>query len=302
MDDPMTNKLALTRRVGEIYSSGGNLMAFLREQATSSRNTVEDIMIAYDFQAGSYIAAFERDPAYLQAYTSELAEVFRRLGSFGSVLEAGVGEATTLSLLAGKLDPGIAWSGFDVSWSRVRLGLDFARTKGVTAGLFCGDLFSIPLADGSVDVVYTSHSVEPNGGREREAVRELARVARQWLVLLEPAYELAPPAAQARMEKHGYIRDLPKAIAAEGLELVEHRLFPVCANPLNPTGLYLVRIPPKPGSVGGFLCPISRTELRPGPQAYFARSSYLAYPVLDGVPCLLAANAILATKYASPRE
>jgi ubiquinone/menaquinone biosynthesis C-methylase UbiE/uncharacterized protein YbaR (Trm112 family) len=273
-------------------------MAFLREQTAAARNTVEDIMIAYDFQAGSYIAAYECNPTYLESYTSELASLFRRLGPMSSALEAGVGEATTLSLLAGKLDKTITWRGFDVSWSRVRLGKDFAQKRGVTADLFCGDLFKIPLEDGSVDVVYTSHSIEPNGGREREAIRELARVARKWVVLLEPAHELASPEAQARMEKHGYVRGLPQAIVDEGLELVEHRTFPVCANPLNPTGLYVVRVPSNPERRrGGYMCPVSGTALQSGQHTYFAPTAFLAYPVLDGVPCLLPANAILATKY-----
>jgi ubiquinone/menaquinone biosynthesis C-methylase UbiE len=34
------------------------------------------------------------------------------------------------------------------------------------ADLVVADLFHIPFADNSVDVVYTSHSLEPNGGRE----------------------------------------------------------------------------------------------------------------------------------------
>jgi hypothetical protein len=160
-----------------------------------------------------------------------------------------------LTVLAKQFEQSAAWHGFDVSWSRVRLGKDFAGKHRIGADLFCGDLFNIPLADGSMDVVYTSHSIEPNGGREREAIRELARVAGKWLVLLEPAHEFAPPEARARMEKHGYIRGLPEAIQAEGLELVEHRLFPVCVNPLNPTGLYVIRIPTKKPGGGGVHVP-----------------------------------------------
>lgn len=275
-------------------------MNFLRKQDSKDRNSVEDIMIAYDFQAGSYIAAYERDASYLERYSRELAGVLRGLGPFDSVLEAGVGEATTLTVLAKQFAQRAAWHGFDVSWSRVRLGRDFARKHRVGADLFCGDLFNIPLADGSMDVVYTSHSIEPNGGREREAIRELARVAGKWLVLLEPAHELATPEARARMEKHGYIRGLPEAIQAEGLELVEHRLFPVCVNPLNPTSLYVIRIPIKKPGGGGYVCPISKTPLTAAGSAYFSPDSLLAYPVLDGVPCLLPANAILATKYRLP--
>jgi hypothetical protein len=299
----MNGKLAMTQRIREIYAAGGNVMKVLRSLGQSTVNCVEDIMISYDFQAGSYIAAYQKNPTYLERYTDALKSVLGSLGKVDSMLEVGVGEATTLSVLAGKVDGHCLWLGFDISWSRIKLGQDFAHQRGVPATLFCADLFNIPLADHSVDVVYTSHSIEPNGGREKEAISELARVARQWLVLLEPAYDLAEPPARARMEKHGYVRNLAMAIRDVGLELVEHRLFPVSANPLNPTGLYLVRIPgAKSGPPGpSFICPVSHAPLLVTDHAYFCPCSMLAYPVLLGVPCLLASSAILATKFPTPQ-
>ncbi|MGQ0429834.1 MAG: methyltransferase domain-containing protein [Gammaproteobacteria bacterium] len=304
----MTSKLALTRHIAELYARGENMLQNLRslrsDESTGAdpvepRNSVEDIMISYDFQAGSYIEGYRRDPAYLERYTEELAKILTALGPCATLLEAGCGEATTLAVLAGKIPQPVALAGFDISWSRVRLGRDFAGQRGQRPTLFCADLFRIPLADHSVDVVYTSHSIEPNGGRERDAVAELARVARRWLVLLEPAHELAGEEARRRMESHGYVRGLPAAIRNLGLELVEHRRFPVCANPLNPTGLYLVRIDAAavPAGQFSFRCPVSGAPLLAGAHAYYAPQSFLAYPVLDGIPCLLESNAILATQY-----
>lgn len=299
----MTSKLALTRHIAELYARGENVMANLRSLSgragANSSNTVEDIMISYDFQAGSYIRGYQDDPAYLDRYTEELRRVLGQLGSIDTLLEAGCGEATTLSVLAAGMQSRPALGGFDISWSRVKLGQGFSADRGLSAQLFCGDLFRIPLADNSVDVVYTSHSIEPNGGREGEAITELARIARKWLVLLEPAHDLAGENARRRMESHGYVRNLAATIRSLGLELVEHRLFPVCANPLNPTGLYLVKIGEGSGHAGAFAwqCPVSGTPLEPGPDAWYAPQSFLAYPVLRGVPCLLESNAILATRF-----
>lgn len=299
----MTSKLALTRHIAELYARGENVMANLRSLSGGSSakglNTVEDIMISYDFQAGSYIRSYEQDPAYLDRYTTELRNVLGQLGPIETLLEAGCGEATTLSVLASGMQTCPALGGFDIAWSRVKLGQAFAASRTLAPTLFCADLFRIPLADHSVDVVYTSHSIEPNGGREREAIRELARVARNWLVLLEPAHDLAGDEARRRMESHGYVQDLAATIRSLGLTLVEHRLFPVSANPLNPTGLYLVKIgsTSERATAFRFQCPVSGTPLEPGPDAYYAPKSFLAYPVLRGVPCLLESNAILATKF-----
>ena len=69
------------------------------------------------------------------------------------------------------------------------------------SGLFVGDLFNAPIEDSSFDVVYTSHSLEPNGGFERKALIELHRITRKYLVLFEPIYELGSSKSKVFMEK-----------------------------------------------------------------------------------------------------
>jgi ubiquinone/menaquinone biosynthesis C-methylase UbiE len=108
--------------------------------------------------------------------------------------------------------------------------------------LFIGDLFNIPLSDSSVDIVYTSHSLEPNGGREKEALQELYRIAGGYLVLLEPTNEFADDEGKARMKRNGYVHDLANVIKDLGYDLIEYRRFELTINPLNPTGLYIIHI------------------------------------------------------------
>ncbi|MGH8865928.1 MAG: class I SAM-dependent methyltransferase, partial [Burkholderiales bacterium] len=216
----MVNRLALTSRIAELYARGENMLENLRRlqggAVPAQTNSAEDIMISYDFQAGCHVQSYERDPAFLDRYAAELRAVLGQLGPIGTLLEAGCGEATTLTVLAKQLPIRPTLGGFDIAWSRVKLGQNFALGHGLAPTLFCADLFRIPLADRSVDLVYTSHSIEPNGGRERQAVMELARVARRWLVLLEPAYDLAGDDARQRMESHGYVRNLAETIHSLG--------------------------------------------------------------------------------------
>jgi ubiquinone/menaquinone biosynthesis C-methylase UbiE len=164
-----------------------------------------------------------------------------------SLLEGGCEEATTLAGVLNALPRKPSEClGFDISWSRCAEGLGWLKSVEASAKLFVAELFAIPLADESVDVVYTSHSIEPNGGREEEALTELLRVARRAVALIEPLYELGTPEAQERMRHHGYVRTC--------------RLLDYASNPVNPSGVVVIEKnrEAQPCSVGSqFRCPLT---------------------------------------------
>ena len=45
------SKKNMLKRIKEVYENGGNIMEYLR---SGNGNSVEDILISYDFQAGTY--------------------------------------------------------------------------------------------------------------------------------------------------------------------------------------------------------------------------------------------------------
>lgn len=289
------------RQLKALYEQGRNISAFLREAQGASENTEPIIEVSYDLQTGSYIAALE-NPAmarHKEEYTAEVARVVRALTAPESILEAGIGEGTTFAgVLSNLALPGLQCYGFDLSWSRVAFARRFLRGRGIEGATLCtGSLFQIPFADGSVDVVYTSHTVEPNGGRERPILQELYRVARRYLVLLEPGYELAGAEARARMESHGYCRRLRETCVELGYRVIEHRLFPHSANPLNPTALTIVEKGAEARSGHVLACPRFKTPLVELGGALFSPEALCVYPVIAGIPCLRSENAIVASKF-----
>jgi SAM-dependent methyltransferase len=283
------------------YRHGENILLLIRDRFGLATNEQAAILASYDLQAGSYIEALDdaKFRSLHQLYAQAIGNVIQPLEP-RSLLEAGVGEATTLVEATKRLSGIEKLYGFDLVWSRVYCGARHLRERGHTASLFVGELEAIPFPDNSFDVVFTSHAVEPNHGREEVILGELYRVARKYLALFEPSYELAGPEARARMEVHGYCRDLPSLARQRGWKTIDWRLLEVSLNPMNPTGVLLIEKSPGPsgetGSTVNFCCPVCREPLLQS-EHWFCRTCGLVYPEIKGIPCLSRMSAIVASKF-----
>ncbi len=287
------------KKIKELYNKGENLMEYFRQSKNQSYNDTESVLISYDFQAGSYIKYTEEHADFNQKYTSGLAEIITQFCP-SSVLEAGVGEATTLKNVIAKLSINdLNVYGFDLSWSRVRYAKQYCEDSPKNITLFTGDMFQMPIQDNSIDVVYTSHAIEPNGGRELEALKELYRVTRKYLILLEPCFELATEVAKQRMLHHGYVTKLQSTIEELGYKVIEFKLYEHNDNPLNPTGITILEKTDNllPVIENPLACPNTLGALKEYESGFYAQESFLAYPKLDGVPCLLPENALIASHF-----
>jgi len=290
------------RQLKSMYEQGKNISALLREEEGLQHNTERIIEIAYDLQTGSHIAALEnvKMAEHQKNYTAEIAKTIRSVCNPLSILEAGIGEATTLSGVLQHLNADVRSFGFDLSWSRVAYAKHWLQSQCVSNATLCtGTFLYIPFADNSIDIVYTSHSIEPNGGYEEPILQELFRVARKFLILLEPGYELANDEARRRMDFHGYCKNLKGIADSLGYNVQEHQLFfPYTSNPLNPTAITIIKKDEDNNPSSHILaCPKLKTPLEEIADMLFSSEALMVYPIVGGIPCLKIENGILASKY-----
>ena len=291
-------KFKQLQKIKDLYSRGENIIQYLKSIGNNEKNTIEDILISYDFQSGSYIQGFSRNKEHTENYCSALAKLINEINNIQSIIEVGVGEATTLNMLIKYLENRPCnILGFDISWSRLKFGQGLLKDFNIfDVNLFTANLFEIPLLDNSVDIVYTSHSIEPNGGKEENALKELYRITKKYLILLEPSFDFANDEAKARMKKHGYVTELYSTAKKLNYKIIEYRLFDYSSNPLNPTGLIIIEKKGTSSNNPNLVCPISQTELlKHSDSLLYSKESFLVYPIIEGIPCLLKENSILAT-------
>lgn len=272
----MKEKLAELR---ELYESGENISSYLRGELDLNMNTSETIQAAYDLQAGTYRKRYYDNPDLKNQYCKHLAREIDKLGELDSLLLVGCGEAITLSLLLKYLQkkPKHIF-GIDISLSRLLYAEKFSSEQGINGIKFIlADLFSLPFLDNSVDLVLTNHSLEPNGGRERQALIELNRVSRKHIMMNEPSFEFGDKEARNRINKHGYVKDLDKEAINLGYNIFKHGKFPISMNPKNPTAsTIIIKEHEIPFDKKEFLaCPISKKPLILKKEGYYCEESYL---------------------------
>ncbi len=298
----MTAKKYDVTEISAVMRRGENIMEWIRSRDRDEANSLTAIAYSYDAQAGSYTAALKLpEVAALKAKTGErLASLLDPIAPF-SLLEAGVGEATSLAaiLKAMRVRPRHTL-GFDISLSRLLFARRHLRQQGFeSVELFSGSLDRVPLADRCVDTVLTIHAIEPNFGIEEEILSELLRVARRYLILVEPSYELGSAQTKARIERLGYVRDLPGILQRLGHKPVRFERWGLDGNPENEAALIVVdKLEQRAEIEPSFISPISNRPVVRRTDCWFCPEDGHAFPIIEGIPCLNLDNAVLASKLA----
>jgi len=281
----------------KLYENGENIVQYLLSNY-KELSKIESIMISYDLQAGSYTDAYNLSPDKKIKYCKELVKKLSKLDYCDSVLNVGVGEATILGTFISLVEnrPKEIY-GIDISWSRVYKAIEFMSRFDIENFQFMtGDLFQSPFMDNSIELVFTNHSLEPNGGREEEALKELYRISNKYLVINEPCYEWASDQGKARIEKHGYVKDLHLVARKLGYEILSHEPYENPVSALNPTSCLIIKKEcDKSTPQNRLACPITQTELDLRNGYLFSRKSLLSYPIIENIACLTPSSMIMTS-------
>lgn len=285
------------------YSKGLNIIDLVGTKYPTQRSLA--IEVAYDLQAGSYIEGFYANVEKKKSYTNEAGDILQRhLGDDTTILNVGAGELWTISLMLERasVKPKKVFN-LEISWSRINLGRNFwneIHPNSIEMQPLVADMLEIPLPSNSVDLITSSHALEPNGVQLDNIITELFRVSRDKCVLFEPHYESSTTEAQLRMDRLGYIKNVEKTVDKLGGSVEE--IIPILnsQNPLNPTSCFVINVPIKssrPKSADLFTIPGTDYYLEHRGEAFYSNDTGLAFPILADIPILKMQSSILASKY-----
>jgi SAM-dependent methyltransferase len=151
-----------------------------------------------------------------------LLQLIRHRGA-STVLDFGCGWGANTLILRQLMPDLEVWS-FDYSPQRVLTAQFNLRALGLAPyRLFVADGSRLPLEDGAVDVVLTTHVLEQMGEVLPRALDEIHRVARRFACHVEPSWRWGRWPHRLRMRRLGYPRDIAERSVALGWRLLEHR-------------------------------------------------------------------------------
>ena len=285
------------------FESKQNIIDLVQLKYPNNRSL--SIEIAYDLQAGSYIKDFYNNEKKKRKYTNECGDILKQyVNNKTEILNVGAGELWTISLMLERslIKPKTVYN-LELSWSRIYKGCSFWRNihgNEIIMKPFVANMLEIPLPSNSVDIITSSHALEPNGSQLQKIIAELFRVSRNKCILFEPYYETCSQEGKDRMDRHGYIKGILNTVKQLG-GIVE-QVIPIknVANVLNPTNCFIITTPRGQVEYYGnrhFTVPGTEYMLEEKEGCYYSPNTGLAFPIIKNIPIFKNQNAILASKY-----
>lgn len=233
----------LENTVHKLFLQGINVNKYLRDNHPELGED-EIIRLSYEAQAGSYVSEMNTCKNEYSLYRESIAKHLNLyITDSSSILDAGCGELTSSIELISSLSKQ-KYIGLDGSFSRLIVGrsvINSAIDHNINnVQLVASSLLNIPLESSSIDVVFTSHALEPNFINSKIIIAELSRVTKKYLVLFEPCYETASQEMKDHMNKHNYVRNIEKDCLSSGLILINKIEIHESIEPLrNKTTMFL---------------------------------------------------------------
>ena len=226
--------------------AGENIQKYL-ESIGYPQGTPDVIELSYDLQAGDDYDFYINNREFKNNF---IDEIFHAISPFidcnlHSILDCGTGEGASLIPFLRKCKelPDVNIErvcACDLSSKRLSIIRDKFGENNIC--LVRAYMRMLPFLDNDFDIVTTFHSIEPNYVYSSKIFTEIIRVARKYVIMIEPIYEWANAEQKTRMDDFKYFRGLPEFLDNnKSIEVLLKHQMNFNANPLNRAHLIMIK-------------------------------------------------------------
>ena len=282
------------KKLKKLYNSDININRYLRKN--TNLNEADIIRLSYDLQTNSYIKIFN-ERKKISVLKGVIDEINKTNSS--TILDFGCGDLTSFYTIAKKIKKNKKkiYYACDISLSRIFPGVNFLKKKGMSLKnkfFFVNQNHKLPFADSSIDIIVTCHSIEPNKTKASLIIKELYRVAKKKLILLEPDNNLVknkyPKKLKRkillRMRKNNYVKNIGNILKKFkfNFKVVENEFN---ATKLNPASIFIVKKgKTEKNNKSKFCNPSELTNkdvLKKEDHFYFSETSGEIFPIINNI-------------------
>ncbi len=208
-----------------------------------------------------------------------------------SFLEVGAGELTLAAEVIKSLKKYfLDYSGaLDLSLNRLVVGNEFLKNQNLNIDFVVnGNASNLPFPDNSFDIVYTSHCLEQVPHLFVKIVNECSRVAKKYVVLIEPSYELGSEVTKNHIYKKGYVKITSKLLKKLDLSVVFRKKSPV-QNYINGSEIIILKKnnnKEESNKKIQFLCPSCKSYLIEKEEKLICTTENYYFDVVSSIPKL----------------
>lgn len=164
------------------------------------------------------------------------------LGSPIKILEVGCGNCINLASLKKRYGSLLLLSGLEISQQRIRVAKEHFghRLSGIAFYIQSITDRIEALSEGEFDIVFSMHCLEQITYQSTLAIKEMHRLAKSLVIMIEPVYELGNPTQRLYLINQDHNRTLLSAINELGLAPTRIEPLDIQSNPLNQSSIIVI--------------------------------------------------------------
>lgn len=165
-------------------------------------------------------------------------------------------------------------------------------------------MLQLPYKDNSFDCVLTHYALEELSGYQEKAIRELVRISKRYVIIIEASFELGNKHEKRKLINRNWNLEIIPCIKSNNWRLIKHSLIPYCHDAYHHGGIHIIEKNTIASDISRnkfkndiFCCPSCNGKIENVKSFFKCAECSLVYPSSENIPIFLTDKGIIASKF-----